>query len=210
MQKYINPDLRFLCKWLKANKISLNATKTELIIFRHPNKQINYDLKIKIDGKILIPSKYVKYLGIKLDSHLNWHYQANDLSTRLSRAIGMISKIRHYVTENTLRMIYFGIFSSLLTYGSQIWGQFQNCNIRKLSTLQNRVIRIISFAPYNESVDKLYKDCKILKLADNVKLQNFLLAYDHLKVNLPPVLKNIFTNSYNIHYHATIAACNFH
>ena len=33
IQKRINIDLKLLCKWLKANKISLNASKTELIIF---------------------------------------------------------------------------------------------------------------------------------------------------------------------------------
>ena len=51
MQKQLNLDLRNLCNWLKANKISLNASKTEMILFRHPNKDINYNLKIKIDGK---------------------------------------------------------------------------------------------------------------------------------------------------------------
>ena len=34
----INRDLKGLYKWLLANKISLNVAKTELIIFRKPNK----------------------------------------------------------------------------------------------------------------------------------------------------------------------------
>ena len=72
IQKFVNLDLKFLCQWLKANKISLNASKTELIIFRDPRKKSSYDLKIKIDGKKLIPSKFVKYLGVFIDSHLNW------------------------------------------------------------------------------------------------------------------------------------------
>ena len=49
LQKHLNLDLRNLCNWLTTNKISLNASKTELLIFRHPNKHINYNLKI--DGK---------------------------------------------------------------------------------------------------------------------------------------------------------------
>ena len=104
-------------QWLKANKISLNASKTELIIFRDPKKKSSFELKIKIDGKKLIPSTFVKYLGILIDSHLNWHPHVTALSTKLSRAIGMLYKIRHFVDYPTLRMIYFGIFSSILTYG---------------------------------------------------------------------------------------------
>ena len=62
LQKYINLDLKNLCNWLKANKISLYAGKTELVIFRHPNKKINFEFKIKINGKKIYESNYVKYL----------------------------------------------------------------------------------------------------------------------------------------------------
>ena len=153
LQKHLNLDLRSLNKWLKANKIHLNASKTELLIFRHPNKPINYNLTIKIDGKKIIPSKYIKYVGILIDSHLNWEFQSEILSTKLSRALGMLSKIRHYVPYDTLHSIYYGIFSSSLTYGSQIWGQFQNKHIKRLAQLQNKAIRIINFASYQSAVE---------------------------------------------------------
>ena len=79
-----------------------------------------------MDGKRLFPSKYVKYLGILIDSHLNWCYHTDLLATKLSHSIGMLSKIRHYVSKNTLGIIYFRIFSSQLVYVSQIWAQMQN------------------------------------------------------------------------------------
>ena len=53
IQNYINFDLKNLCKRLRANKISLNSSKTELLIFRHPHKKIDYDFKIKMNGKKL-------------------------------------------------------------------------------------------------------------------------------------------------------------
>ena len=51
MQDHINSDLRCLCRWFRANKISLNKSKTELLIFKHPNKKINHEFKFKMDGK---------------------------------------------------------------------------------------------------------------------------------------------------------------
>ena len=120
IQKYINLDLTNLCKSLRANKISLNASNTELLIFRHTNKKINCEFKIKLDGKKLHPSKYGKYLGVLIDSHLNFSHHINSTSTTLSWAIGLLSKIKHYVLKDILRSIYFGIFSSILTYASQI------------------------------------------------------------------------------------------
>ena len=64
IQKQINRNLKLLCNWFRANQISLNASKTELIIFRDPRKKIQHELTIKINGKKSIPCKFVKYLGI--------------------------------------------------------------------------------------------------------------------------------------------------
>ena len=192
LKKHLNFDLRQLCNWLKANKISLNCSKTELVIFRHPNKQVNYDLKIKMNGKKLLPTNSVKYLGIYLDSHLNWSAQVDSLSVKLSRAVGMLSKIRHYVSVTTLRNIYFGIFSSLLTYGSQIWGQFNNKHICRLQRIQNKALRIINFSNFSDPSTPLYHKSEILKISDHVKLQNFLFVHNALKGDIPLPLNNYF------------------
>ena len=205
LKKRLNFDLRQLSNWLKANKISLNCSKTEYIIFRHPNKPINYDLKIKINGKRLVPSKCVKYLGIVLDPHLNWSFHVDSLAPKLTRAAGMLAKIRYYVPENTLRSIYFGIFASLLTYASQVWGQFCNKYISRLQTIQNKAIRIINFGKFRDSVGPLYQKSKILKLTDHVKIQNFIYVHNSLKGNIPEALKNSFQTSDNIFSYNTRA-----
>ena len=51
IKKHVNIDLKLLCKWLKANKISLNASKRELIIFRDPRKKAHMKLKLSLMGK---------------------------------------------------------------------------------------------------------------------------------------------------------------
>ena len=188
IQNKINQDLKSLCTWLRANKISLNASKTELIIFRDPRKKMKMDLKIKIDGKKLVPCSSVKYLGVYLDCHLNWNTHRTELSTKLSRGIGMLSKIRYYVDKDTLRMVYHGIFSSLLIYGSQIWGQ-HNAITKKLQILQNKALRIMNFQPPRTSATPLFKMSNILKINDHINLQNFLLAYNSLKGFLPQSLQ---------------------
>ena len=187
----MNIDLKLLCKWLKANKISLNASKTELIIFRDPRKKINYELKIKIDGKKLEPCNSVKYLGIQIDCHLIWKAHETILSSKLCRALGMLSKIRHYVDHNTLKMIYHGIFSSILLYSSLIWGQKVSI-VEKLQIIQNKALRIINFQHSRMSATPLYKTCKILKLSDSIKLQNVLFAFDSINRQLPSPLNNLF------------------
>ena len=101
----------------------------------------------------------------------------------------MLAKIRHYVCYQTLIMIYYGIFSSILLYGSQIWGQL-NQPIETLRRIQNKALRIINFENPRSSTDVLYKNCKIVKLEDSIKLSNFLFAHDSYTNKIPSALCN--------------------
>ena len=88
----------------------LNASKTKVLIFRHQNKPIMYrkkpedklsmwNITIKIDGKKIEPS-----------SHVNWNFHIDELSTKLSRAVGMLAKIRHYKREDTFHGLSWNFF----------------------------------------------------------------------------------------------------
>ena len=118
----------------------------------------------------------------------------------------MLSKIRHYVCKDTLRNIYFEIFSSILTYGCNIWGQVQTKHIKRLIQLQNKAIRVINFASYHSPVDPLYKNSKILKICDVIKLQNFVYIHDSINGNLPSSLINIFEPTKQLHIYNTRGA----
>ena len=112
INKYINHDLSQIVQWLRANRISLNASKTELIIFRTKNKSITKQLNFRISGQKLNPVNKAKYLGIYLDEHLTWNFQLNQRKTKLSRSCGLLAKLRYHVKTKLLRTVYFAIFDS--------------------------------------------------------------------------------------------------
>ena len=162
LQKQLNIDLKLLYKWLLANKISLNCAKTEFIIFHKPGHKPTFDFRIKMNGHRVRPSDHIKYLGIYLDSTLSGHSHCENLTKKLKRANGMLSKIRHYVPATELRSIYYAIFSSHMVYGSQVWGQSITTHTEKVFKLQNRAIRIISFADFRADVQTIqYLNWKI-------------------------------------------------
>ena len=73
INKHINHDLKLLNIWLRANKISLNASKTEIILFR-PKSQSNITkhLNFRISGQYIRRINEVKYLGLILNEFLSW------------------------------------------------------------------------------------------------------------------------------------------
>ena len=73
LNKKVNRDLKLIVKWVRANKLSLNAKKTEIIIFKPRNKTITKHLNFRLSGKKIKPTNQVKYLGVILQEHLHWN-----------------------------------------------------------------------------------------------------------------------------------------
>ena len=110
----MNQDLKDLMQWLKANKLSLNIKKTELIIFHQKNTKLDYGVKFKLNGRRLTPISTVKYLGILLDEHLSWTKQVNWVNSKLNQTNGIVSKLRHDTSLPVLKIVYHSLFGSHL------------------------------------------------------------------------------------------------
>ena len=102
MQNYLYYDLKFLYNWLLANKISLNATKTELIFFRKPSEKIPDNIIIKSNGNKLAFTSHIKYLGVYLDEFLDGSSHCLELQGKLRRSIGILAKTKYFIDQNKL------------------------------------------------------------------------------------------------------------
>ena len=138
----MNQDLKKLLQWLKANKLSLNVKKTELIIF-HPKKtKLDYSVKFKLNDKILNPISTVKHFGILLAEPLLWTKQVNWVKSKLNQTKGIL---RYNMSLPILKIVYHSLFGSHLQYGAQLCGK-RNCVKRNnIEKLQNQALRKITF-----------------------------------------------------------------
>ena len=106
INKQVNQDLKNLTNWLKSNKIFLNVSKTEVVLFKSSRKLTDVPLKLKLNGKRFYPTNSVKYLGINIDENLNWKQQISDTAINLNKANGILSKLRHFMDRKTLNSEY--------------------------------------------------------------------------------------------------------
>ena len=165
IDKYMNHDLSQIAQWLRANRISLNANKTELIIFRPKNKSITKHLNFRISGLKINPVNKAKYLGIYLDEHLTWNFQLIQIKTKLSRSCGLLAKLRYHVKTELLRTVYFAILDSVLRYVVQVWGQHRNQTTEEIEKIQENAIKIMSFKGRNDPTNRPFKKLEIMKLS---------------------------------------------
>ena len=138
LTKIVNKELRFVKKWLDANKLSLNIAKTNYIIFHSSSVNVPSDFNIKTGKKHIKRVKIVKFLDLLLDEHLNWKYHLNELSKILAGTCGMFFNIRDLLPLNVLICLYNALFLSFLQYGLIVWGQTYASYIDPLFTLPKK------------------------------------------------------------------------
>ena len=145
----------------------------------------------------------IKYLGIQIDANLNWKSQINNVSKKISRSIGLLSKIRYFVLPNILIMLYYALVYPYLIYGVIVWGNTYQTNIKKVIILQKKAIRIITFSPFSEHTNPLFKQLNLLKFTDIVNLHTALFMYQYHSKKLPKVFDNFFHPTSKTHQHNT-------
>ena len=112
IESAINHELKLLVQWLRSNKLSLNETKTELIIFRSPWKHLPREPDIRINNYKLKLHSHIKYLGILIDEVMSRNKQIDDICTKLARANGILSKIRYFVPKKHVYQYFLFILLS--------------------------------------------------------------------------------------------------
>ena len=79
----VNIELRNLHEWLTSNKLTLNTTKGNFVIFHPYHKTVTYQPSLYMldnekNGNVTLESKnYIKYLVVLVDKNLTWKYGKN-------------------------------------------------------------------------------------------------------------------------------------
>ena len=200
IETVINTELKNVSTWLCLNRLSLNEDKTELIIFHSKRNIPKLDkFSIKLNNKKLAPVDCVKYLGMYIDKTLSWDTHIFHLTKKLSRANGILSKLRHNAPISVCLNVYYALFYSHLNYGGSIWGITSTENLDKIAKLQKKCVRIMTFSDYDSHTNPIFIDLKILKVKDVIKLQQLKLAYEYCNNLIPYDLHNLFNCVHEIH-----------
>ena len=81
-------------------------------------------------------AKWLKYLGIVIDSHLSWKSQVSYIAIKIKRNIGILSKLRYYVNLDILVKLYYALIYPFLIYGLISWGNTYSSTTQPLAILQ--------------------------------------------------------------------------
>ena len=167
LKRTINRELKLLDDWLISNKLTMNMSKTKYMLISNTNVLTIKDrkkFKLTIRKYTLHEVDHIKYLGVILDNKLNWSQHIAYLVTKLSQVAGMLYKVRDILPIKSRIMVYNSLAGSYLNYGITSWGSATLTILNKLKTLQNRLVRYITFSPPRTNVDHKFKSLNILTI----------------------------------------------
>ena len=130
----VNEILTLIIDWASNNGLKLNASKTKYMIFTNKKTE---DIAIYMGGERLKQSDHEKFLGVIINTKLNWAHHIRHLATKVSRNAGILYKLKGTVPNKALKLIYNSFVQSHLYYCCTVWGT------RSLNSL-NSVKRVFS------------------------------------------------------------------
>ncbi len=190
----INTELNHVFKWLLTNKLSLNVDKTHYIIFAG-NRYIDNNVNILLGETSIERNFTTKFLGVFIDSRINWREHVRYIHGKLSKSIGVINKIKHNLTKDALLILYYSLLYPYLHYCNVTWGSAQKTILHPLTLMQKKVVRIVNKANYRDHTDHLFRCLGILKIRDINVLESVKFVYDQLHSS--SIIK--FNTASNVH-----------
>jgi len=209
LKNTMNEELVKLYEWLCINRLSLNISKTNFVIFCPTNKP-KIPVNIMINKEQINEVPYVKYLGILLDSQLSFKYHIDEVKKKISRSIGILYKLKPFVTKKILTNVYYAIIYPFILYGIEVWGNANKTLLAPIHTLQKKFVRLVTNNDQYPDLPgplahtpPLFLHLNVLTVFDIFKLQLGKFVYDAVN-NIGPANKIInFNMASTIHSHNT-------
>ena len=152
----LNVALARVEKWLTANKLTLNVSKTEFLLIgsRQRLSTFHNPPSLMIDGAPITHVTSTKSLGVHIDQTLSWNVHVENLCKKIASGIGALKRVRSFVPHETLQSIFMSLVQPHVDYCNSVWGW---CGKTLASKLQNRPARILTCSNYDANADNLIK-----------------------------------------------------
>ena len=196
----INKELQIITDWLALNKLSLNAKKTKMMIFHFHQKKISHmKLNLKINNTKIEQVKEFCFLGVVFDECITWKSHVKKIASKIAVVVGTINKLKRFLPQNILKMVYNSLILPHINYGLLLWGQ----NNGRIFKLQKCAMRAITCSKYNAHTEPIFAKLKLLKIEDIHKVALLKFFHRYTNNSLPKYFDNFFKQKYLTHDHDT-------
>ena len=168
-------------KWCEANLLTVNCKKSQWMKTTIVQKLRTNEV-FRLGANVLEQVKEYKYLGLLIDTNLNFNAFRENLHKRVNYKISFFKKIRRYIDLNTAVTIYKSTILPIIEYADFVYDYGIKYVNKKLQTLQNQSLSVVHnqhILPYalRDSSESLHRNVKVFRLCHRRKLHLLSFAF---------------------------------
>ena len=164
--------------WMIKNKLKINDSKTEFIIFRSPLlKQNLSDLSVSVGDMQVSPSSKVRDLGVVFDQYLTFHDHISGICKSTHFHLRGIGRIRNLLTFDATAQLIHALITSRLDFCNSILYNLPNKQIERLQRIQNQAARMLKRIPRRNHITPVLRELHWLRIHDRIIFKILLLTH---------------------------------
>lgn len=132
-----------LTQELAAHNLKVNSSKTSTVYFKPSQRPPEAEPTAVIDDKVIDNRPNAKFLGLLVDSQLNWSNHVDMISARISSGLFVLRNIVRVCSSQTALSVYYALIQSHISYGITVWGSCSNEDLTRILKLQKRAVRYL-------------------------------------------------------------------
>ena len=199
----MNSELSNISEWFKANRLSLNVSKTKYTLFHPPSKASTLPLvlpKITIQGKDIARDQVTKFLGVYLDENISWKSHIANITQKVTQIIGILYKSKQFLNIYNLKQIYFSFIHSYLNYANIAWASTNKTKLSKLFRLQRHAVKVIYNQELYTDAIPLLSDMRALSVYQINVFQHLCLMFKCKNETAPQSFHYLYTVKPQVKY----------
>ena len=140
----MNQQLLDLSNWFIKNKLSVNASKTEVIFFGRPDKvnECKTLFPLSFQNKALECRERVKYLGVTFEESMSWNEQVKSVRKKAYHSIHKIQRISNLLDVHTKKLLLNALVMPHINYCCSSWSSMSASNNKKFESLMKNIDKI--------------------------------------------------------------------
>ena len=145
LQRKLNEDLALVNDWLTTHKLTLNVSKTKLMIIAGRQRLAHVEeIELVVNEDTIEQTDSFKYLGVKLNETMDWSDHIDYIQSKVAKRLGLLKRVKHLLPVKSREIMYNTMIQPILDYGDIVWGdRFNETQMDRLQVLQNKAAKII-------------------------------------------------------------------
>ena len=178
-----------ICLWMRSHRLQLNTSKTEFI-WCCPSRRRRHipDGDFHVNTDQVKPVSAARNLGVFVDGEMSMRSHISHVAASCFSAMRQIRSIRRSLPSAALEMLVTSLVHSRLYYCNVVFAGLPACDIRRLQSVLNSSVRLVTGAGKYDHVTSLLRDHHWLPITERIEYKLCTLVFRCLQGNAPRYL----------------------